>query len=206
MAAIVKVANAYNQMANNKPLLTNCVTGFILASLGDIACQKWIEGPARAKNVKKLPNYNFQEKKDSEHTAVAAFHWDARRTLEMGVIRAAVIAPFIHVYYPFLASLFPSTQFRYVLGRVILDQFLGSPIVIGLVFFSSAILQGRPLAVFQRIREKGFATWMRGLQYWPFVHSLTFGVIPAVHRTLWAHVCSIYWNAVLSFYANMKLE
>ena len=146
--------------------------------------------------------------KGSNHgTEVGKHWWQAGRTLEMGIIRAAVVAPFVFYWYPFLARTIPGRAIHRVLGRVCLDQALGSPMVVMMVFTASAILQGAgPAAAFQRIREKGLTTWIAGLQYWPFVHTINFGFIPSHHQPLFAHVCSLYWNAVLSYYANVKME
>ena len=48
--------------------------------------------------------------------------------------------------------------------------------VVCMVFIASAILQGSgPLAAWQRIRDKGLVTWMAGLKFWPFVHTVNFG-------------------------------
>ena len=65
---------------------------------------------------------------------------------------------------------------------------------------------GHPLSSFQRIKEIGFSTWLRGLQYWPFVHAIMHRFVPIQHQTLFAHFCSLYWNAVLSYYVNLKIE
>ena len=56
------------------------------------------------------------------------------------------------------------------------SQAFGSPMVVCMVFIASAILQGSgPVAAWQRIRDKGLVTWMAGLKFWPFVHTVNFG-------------------------------
>jgi hypothetical protein len=48
--------------------------------------------------------------------------------------------------------------------------------------------------------------WKAGLSYWPFVHMITFGVIPLQHQSLFANVASIYWMSLLSYYAHINEE
>jgi hypothetical protein len=201
MALLQKVANAYGQLATSKPLFTNCVTGFVIASIGDIVCQRYIE--------KQLKGRHVDEKLASNKTnkpPPALWKWDMKRTFEMGVIRAAVVAPFMQFWYPFVSGLFKRNTIGNMIGRVCIDQAFGSPAVISLVFLSSSILQGNPLDFLKRMKETFITTWIKGLQYWPFIHTITFSLIPPIHRSLWAHVCSLYWNAVLSYYANLTME
>ena len=91
-------------------------------------------------------------------------------------------------------------------GRVSFDQLFGSPMVIAMVFISTSILHGDIVSCAYRFREAFFITWVNGLKYWPIVHCITFGVIPLKHQPLFAHFASLYWNAVLSYYANQSIE
>ena len=237
MSALGRLVNTYNSCLNKSPMLTNSVTGFVIAALGDIAVQKYLadeenkqktasssssrssssgsSSSTSSSSSSSSSNSNSKKNLDSKSVSVGAapgtkvskHWWQAGRTLEMGIIRAAVVAPFVFSWYPFLARTVPGRAVHRVLGRVCLDQALGSPMVVMMVFTASAILQGAgPAAALQRIREKGLTTWIAGLQYWPFVHTINFGFIPSHHQPLFAHVCSLYWNAVLSYYANVKIE
>ena len=97
---------------------------------------------------------------------------------------------------------------RAVIGRVLLDQCIGSPFVIFMVF--CATIATRDLSTLSNIvfeeefRMKMFTTWITGLQYWPIVHGFNFKFIPLLHQPLFAHFASVYWNAVLSYYAFQK--
>lgn len=77
----------------------------------------------------------------------------------------------------------PGKKIHNVMGRIAIDQSIGSPIVICLVFLSNSLLNFASFTSgIQRVLEHGFTTWTKGLCYWPFVHLLTFGVVPAVHQ------------------------
>jgi protein Mpv17 len=171
VAALTSAAARYNELLKARPLTTNAVTGAVVASLGDIACQKLILG---------------------------APEWDARRTADMGVIRAVVMAPFLQLYFPFLARLVPGTTTPRALLRVLADQAIGSPVSISLTFAAASLLRGEPAAIVPRIRQELAPTWVNGAQFWPFVHFITFRFVPPAFQPLWTHCMSVYWNAVLS--------
>lgn len=170
----------YERLLKKSPIVVNALTGFIVASIGDVVVQQVIEEKSRV---------------------------DYKRTCEMGLIRAAVITPFVAVWYPALVAASPGTQWRHVLPRIMIDQIVGSPIVISLVFLSSAILKGDSMQSAQsRFNSQLLPTWKRGLQYWPIVHLITFGIVPLAHQPLWAHFASVYWMGCLSYSTHTSLE
>lgn len=179
MGVLASVAQAYGSAVAQRPLVTNATLGCVIASVGDVLCQRYME-----------------EREE--------INW--RRTAEMGVIRALVMAPFLHVYFPLLAKTVPGTSMPRVLARVGLDQVLGSPISISLIFGAAAVLQGRVDTLPTRLEEQMPATWRAGASYWPFVHAVNFRLVPVPHQALVAHVASVWWNAVLSYRANLGVQ
>lgn len=172
-----QIASAYRASVAKHPLATNSTLGFIIAGLGDVLCQK------------------YMEERDE---------MDWRRTFDMAIIRFAVMSPFLHVYFPNLAKTVPGNSFPRVLARVGIDQLVGSPISISLTFAAVAVMQGNLNTLPQRLTEQLPVTWQTGATYWPFVHGLNFKYVPVPHQALVAHVASVYWNAVLSYRANLK--
>lgn len=174
-------------------MTTNATTGFTIAAAGDIICQ-YYEQKYDTKSITKSTT-----KADTQHVK-----YDWARVFEMGLIRAAVIVPFITVWYPFLVYASPGSSFVRVLGRVVIDQSIGSPTVVALVFVSHACYIGDPLSSINRIYSQGGYAWAAGLQYWPFIHTFNFGLVPLRHQALVAHLASLYWNAILSYYSNRE--
>jgi hypothetical protein len=132
--------------------------------------------------------------------------FDWKRTLDMTLIRAFVMGPFLTVYFPFLVRLSPGTTALRVASRVAIDQVIGAPVSITLTFVAAAVLQGRPDTIQQRMEEQLLRTWKTGAGYWPIVHSLNFAFVPLIHQPLVAHAASLWWNAVLSYRANTALS
>ncbi len=164
-------------------MATNAVTGFFVASVGDVICQQYIEmrtGPL-----------------------LSVVPWDPWRTAEMGLIRALVVTPFIHYWYPFVERTCPGSSVSKVLGRILIDQSCGTPQVVTMVFFASSIFRFEPWSFPLRMKNHFFATWRTGLKFWPIVHSINFSVVPVSHRPLFAHFASVYWNAMLSYFTHV---
>lgn len=170
----------YARCLSHSPYITNSATGFIVAGAGDALCQRY-----------------FEQDKPEESKPI-----DKRRVLEMGLIRAAVITPFTLNWYTMLAKIAPGSTLLSALKRVVVDQAIGSPIVISLVFIAKAVFIGDALSAKDTIQRHLGPTWLVGLQYWPIMHTINFRFVPLLYQPLYATFASLYWNAVLSFYAN----
>ena len=109
----------YHRVATKHPLAVNATMGFIVGTMGDLACQKYI-----------------YKRSDSEG-------YNMQQAFEMGITRMIVISPFLHVYYPWLDRICPGKAPQRVVGRVILDQLIGSPIVICSVMTVTCIFRGK---------------------------------------------------------------
>lgn len=170
-------------MVTKRPLAVNAIMGFIVGGLGDLACQKYI----------------YKRSESQEYNLQQAF--------EMGITRMVVITPFLHVYYPWLVRICPGKAPQHVIGRVILDQLIGSPLVICSVMTTTCLFRGKEYhQIYDQIRENAFNAWTAGLQYWPFIHSLNFGFVPVIHQPLVAGFGSVYWYAMLSYYSSKERE
>ncbi len=173
-----KIAEFYQSLAKRRPLTLSAMAGFVTACIGDVYCQVMVD---------KCP-------------------WNVRRTAEMGVIRASVVAPLLHLYFPWLLRTFPGTGYCQVLKRVVADQCIGSPSNIVLVFLTSGLLRGQSEEfICQRIKEQSLPTWQRGITFWPFVHMLNFRFVPLMHQPVVSHTASICWQVILSSRTNMPL-
>jgi hypothetical protein len=154
--------------------------GGAIAGFGDVACQTLVEGtPLRA--------------------------LDARRTGEMAFVRAFLMTPFLTWYFPFLARTMPGTTWPRVVARVALDQAVGAPVTIAGTFVATSVLRGRAGDAPARVEAQLVPTWRTGACFWPFVHLINFKLVAPTRQPLVAHVCSVPWNAVLSYRANAAL-
>ena len=175
MASILAL---YTRAHASHPLLLSQTLGFSIAVSGDAACQALVEG---------APSLN------------------TRRLLDMGAVRALLMAPILFFYFPLLSKALPGTTWPRVVGRVALDSAFASPLVTAATFTAFSALQGRPGDAVPRIQSQLLPTWATGLCYWPFVHLLNFRFVAAPHQSLVAHCASVPWNVVLSYRSNVAL-
>ena len=220
----------YNNALKTHSLAVNACSGFIIASAGDIICQKFMPIPNEVplslssslsttsiklnrdkddkvikRNIEKVNQNVYNNHKNTVSTCTEDFKVDWKRTFDMGLIRAIVITPFIQKWYPMVSYLSPGTRIINIIGRITVDQLIGSPIVILLVFSARTILSNHSLEyLINKVKDQLLPTWRAGLMYWPFIHSITFGMMPLKHQALWAHFASLYWNAILSYYSSLK--
>lgn len=192
LSAIRKVGLSYYQYASAYPFVVNCATGFFIAAMGDVCCQRFLE---RRKVIHSIESQR----------ADTPWQWDYRRSMELGAIRALLITPFIHFWYPFVASSSPGMTVASVLGRIVIDQSFGSPVVISIVFVGKSFLRGDLSTCWDRMKDQFFKTWLTGLRYWPFVHFFTFSVVPPLHRPLFSHMAAVYWMAQLSYFSSLEV-
>lgn len=185
-----KIGAWYTSCLTRAPYVTNCTTGFIVATAGDVACQVYFEQPPKAPNSVNSPSPGIEI--------------DKVRAAEMGLIRASIVTPFTQYWYRVLLTLSPGTTMVSVLKRVAIDQAVGSPVVILMVFAAKAGLSGELTTLPVMVQANLFSTWLCGLKYWSVMHSFNFRFVPLLYQPLFATVASLYWNAVLSYYSNTK--
>ena len=173
------ISRAYARANSSRPLTTSMVLGFIIAGTGDVICQ-------------------VQEGRSLEAV-------DVSRVGELSVTRAAVMSPFLYWYFPKLSSVLPGSSWPRVIGRVCLDQAVGAPISLTIIFFFTSTLKGRPMEVKERLQERLLPTWYQGATYWPFVHLFNFKFVPLPHQSLFAHFASVWWMIQVSSAANAML-
>lgn len=185
-----RTLSKYNYCAKEYAFLTNAITGFVIAAVGDAFCQQYFDS----------------DKRDRDGKTLNVPQWNVGRSLELGVVRTAVITPFIHFWYPFLERVCPGATVLRLAGRVLIDQGIGAPITISMVFVANSALKGDIAGGVHRIKQQFVSVYTTGLRYWPLVHSINFSVVPMTHRSLFAHLASVYWMAVLSHYSNMEYK
>jgi len=226
--------NWYSKYLTKYPKTTNSTTGFIIAFIGDILCQEYENSVRHKKAIKtneSIKNVDIKQIREEEvinklDKLDTYIDIDFGRSLKMGLIRSLLLAPFLTIWYPFINRLSPHRTIPGIIKRICLDQGLGAPMIISLVFIPNAMiytilsskneftkenfkLSTIPKVIYDgiyngimRLYTQGGKTWLGSIQFWPFVHMITFTVIPQAHQPLFAHFASLYWNALLSYYSN----
>ena len=189
--------NIYTRVLTKAPFTFTVGSGFVLAFVGDVYCQYEFESGR---------GYFYKDEKPDP-----SWKWSMERSIELSVLRGTVLGPWTYIYYPWLARVIPGSGLKYAVARAALDQFVGSPVVIMLTFFCSDLYNGKYFNnninsafsnTYKKLRDQGPYAWQGGAKFWPLVHTFNFRFVPPLHQPIFAHVMSIYWNAILSFYNN----
>lgn len=124
--------------------------------------------------------------------------FEYKRTLRNGCI-GALFGPYAHKYYEFSDWILPMTEPINRLYKIGMDQtfFMGSKITT--VLFLVPLLGGGSIKesvdnVKTKLKDVMFTAW----RFWPFVHCITYTVIPTQHRLLWVAFVDLFWNAILA--------
>lgn len=174
---------AYSAAARENPFLVNGGLGAAFAVLGDQLCQRFVE-----------------------HASPT----DKRRTLNIALVRFFFAMPWILFWFPILQQASPGTDHVSVAKRVLLDLSVGTPMMVLIVFFGTALLSGQlfqdPAKSVALFRQQFWATYKKGASFWSWFHFFITYRAPEIYRPLVSTLGGAYWNAVLSYGASRKVK
>lgn len=172
---------SYETSLAEKPIYTKTLINVVIYLLGD-----WLSQTA------------FQKKH--------MLDFDPWRVLRNGFI-GLCFGPLVHEYYQFSDHILPVDGGLLIrLQKILMDQTIYLTVKCSIYIMSVGLLAGESFAtvknnVKERISGIVFTAW----KFWPLVHCITYGVIPARHRILWVNCVDLIWNAILATMASRKL-
>jgi len=174
MASLLR---SYNAALLRRPMITQCATAAFLFGAGDVIAQQAIE-------------------KRDKH--------DFPRTLRLSFYGGCLFGPIMTKWYQWLGGLqFASAQ-RGVVARVLLDQFVLTPVAVGFFFTSMSVLEGKGLGEAERRLKTAYTpTLVRNWGVFIPTQIVNFAVVPNHLRFFVVSVVSLFWNSYLSF-ANAR--
>eukprot|EP00550_Attheya_septentrionalis_P005765 CAMPEP_0198282202 /NCGR_PEP_ID=MMETSP1449-20131203/2051_1 /TAXON_ID=420275 /ORGANISM="Attheya septentrionalis, Strain CCMP2084" /LENGTH=463 /DNA_ID=CAMNT_0043978357 /DNA_START=182 /DNA_END=1573 /DNA_ORIENTATION=- len=168
--------SSYENSLSQKPIATKTTINVIIYLLGDWLSQTLFNGKS-------------------------VLDFDASRTLRNGFI-GLCFGPLVHEYYEFSDRILPLDGEGNMMNRVykiLMDQTLYLSVKCSVYIMAVGVLGGQSLEdatqnVKDRIAPIMFTAW----KFWPLVHCVTYGLIPARHRILWVNSVDLIWNAILA--------
>jgi protein Mpv17 len=170
----------YESALANKPVFTKTLINVIIYLLGD-----WLSQTAFAgKNV---------------------LDFDIKRTLRNGFI-GLCFGPLVHEYYQFSDTILPPEDGILVrLQKIVMDQTIYLTVKCSIYISAVGLLAGDDWpTVKQRVQDKIGGVVLTAWKFWPIVHCITYGLIPARHRILWVNSVDLIWNAILASKAQKQ--
>ena len=174
--------SSYESSLSSKPIETKTLINVVIYLLGD-----WLSQTA------------FQGKD--------VLDFDAGRTLRNGFI-GLCFGPLVHQYYEFSDSILPvDGPAVNRLYKIFMDQTLYLFVKCSVYIVAVGTLGGegfRPSV--DNARDRIGTVMVTAWKFWPLVHCVTYGVIPARHRILWVNSVDLVWNAILASKASGEGE
>lgn len=168
---------SYENSLSEKPVATKTIINIVIYLLGDWLSQTLFTG----KNV---------------------LDFDAVRTLKNGFV-GMCFGPAVHEYYEFSDWILPVDGVTFGLTnrafKIFMDQTAYLSVKCSIYILAIGVLNGESVEagaenVKNRIKPIMFTAW----KFWPLVHCVTYGLIPARHRILWVNSVDLVWNAILA--------
>lgn len=172
--------SSYESSLMSKPIFTKTLINLVIYLLGDWLSQTLF----RKKNV---------------------LDFDVVRTLKNGFI-GLCFGPLVHEYYAFSDNILPvEGGLMNRVEKIFMDQTIYLTIKCSIYIFAVGLLSGDSWDTCQKtVQEKIAGIVVTAWKFWPLVHCVTYGVVPARHRILWVNSVDLVWNAILATQAQKR--
>lgn len=163
----------YESSLMEKPIFTKTLINVVIYLLGD-----WLSQTV------------FQKKN--------VLDFDVSRTLKNGFI-GLCFGPLVHQYYQFSDHILPVTSLMNRVQKIFMDQTIYLTVKCSIYICAVGLLSGDDFETCkQTVKDKIGNIVITAWKFWPLVHCITYGVIPARHRILWVNSVDLVWNAILA--------
>ena len=171
--------SSYESSLNQQPVFTKTMINVVIYLLGD-----WLSQTAFIQR-------NLLE-------------FDAWRTLRNGLI-GMVFGPLVHEYYEFSDTILPVEVGINRFYKILMDQTIYIFIKCNIYIVAVNMLAGESWEYsYETAKEKIRGIMFTAWKFWPLVHCVTYGAIPARHRILWVNCVDLFWNAILASMTSGK--
>lgn len=168
----------YLSLLAKYPVMTKAATSSFLNLVGDVICQLVFD---------QVPSL------------------DLKRTFLFAFLGLVLVGPTLHFWYLFLSKLITAPRASGAFFRLLLDQFIFSPIFIGTFLAVLVSLEGRSSLVIPKLRQEWFSSVLANWQLWIPFQFLNFRFVPQQFQVLAANFIALIWNVILSYKAHQEV-
>lgn len=110
----------------------------------------------------------------------------------------------MHEYYQFSDHILPvEGGLINRLEKILMDQTIYLTVKCSMYIMAVGLLQGESFGdVKENVKDRIGGIVLTAWKFWPLVHCVTYGFIPARHRILWVNCVDLIWNAILASMSN----
>ncbi|KAK5640435.1 hypothetical protein RI129_011246 [Pyrocoelia pectoralis] len=125
--------------------------------------------------------------------------WDKKRTRKMA-ITGLPIGIIGHFYYTFLDKKLPGRTFKVLVKKLLLDQFVNSPISIATFLITVAYLENATMQEFsENLKKKLWRLYVADWVVWPPAQAINFYFVSPKYRLLYDNVISLGYDVYTSY-------
>ncbi|XP_047951131.1 protein SYM1 [Salvia hispanica] len=130
-------------------------------------------------------------------TTLSSEH-DYIRALRMSSYGFLLYGPGSYAWYQLLDHFMPQKNFQNLTAKVVLNQVVLGPTVIGVIFAWNNLWLGKLSELPDKYKNDALPTLLTGFKFWIPVSILNFGAVPLQARVAFMSISSIFWNFYLS--------
>ncbi|KAB0792634.1 hypothetical protein PPYR_14593 [Photinus pyralis] len=125
--------------------------------------------------------------------------WNERRTRKMA-LTGLPIGIICHYYYTFLDRKLPGRSLKILTTKLLVDQFVMSPISLGTFLVSVAYLENATVhEFFESLKKKLWRLYVAEWVLWPPAQAVNFYFVPPKYRLLYDNVISLGYDVYTSY-------
>lgn len=174
---------SYTDVLNMAPLRTKAMTSAAVYAIGDVIAQS---------------------REEDNYSIGTLDRWRVLRSLAAGLIGHG---PMSHVWYRVSEDFFDNVLNLHAwwdfVPKVVVDQTIFGPVWNNSYILLLGLMQlHTPSRIWEDIKRTTVPLILSGLRLWPFVHCITYGLIPVENRLLWVDAVEIVWVTILASEAS----
>ncbi|KAK9831284.1 hypothetical protein WJX74_010269 [Apatococcus lobatus] len=169
----------YLKELDQKPMLTKSWTSGALSVLGDVLAQLFVEQKALG---------------DLELYRVFVF-----------TFMSCCIGPILHLWFIFMSRIIKAEGTSGAVYRLLLDQGLFAPFMVGLMMSTVLILEGHPGIVLDKLRQDWKSTVFANWKLWVPSQFINFRFVPQQLQVLVVNLVGLIWSTYLSWASHSSV-
>ncbi|CAO1425165.1 unnamed protein product [Diamesa serratosioi] len=113
--------------------------------------------------------------------------------------------PLHHFIYHWVERFLPGTSMKMIMGKILTDQALISPLCIGHYFYAAGLLEGKTVTECTKtVESKFFTVYIADWCIWPIAQFFNFYYVPLQYRVLYINAITMFYNVFLCYVKNQK--
>ena len=180
-AHMQRVIHAYNARLHSHPYSTKAAGTALTYVCSDLTAQ----------------TIERRRSECSESAGEAAL--SAERALKFGAVGGFWVGPLLTYWFQLMDRVVPGRTPRAIAVKMLVDQTVQGPFMIGTMFAWCAVLNGASgAAIVCKLKDELLNTWVNSVYVWAPVQIFQQAVVPLQYRVAVSNVVSYFWDTYLS--------